>query len=250
MANNISNLIILKGEQSQIDEIKKLMTIDPKSVECNVSRGSDPYDFDFDAIIPMPKDLDITESSNGSNGMDYIRIMKKDECDRTEEEVSFCKKFEESRDFKEGLELGQNYIDNLENYGFQSWYRWRIFNWGTKWNSYEVVWKDNLVCFETAWSPCLPIVEELSTKFPEVVFYYRYYDLDSYCGMEHCFAIDGVVYEGWFDEAYEAYNNATPYEECKYYKNENGEWNNHEDDYDYELDDDGEPLFDDDIQQV
>lgn len=49
-----------------------------------------------------------------------------------------------------------------------NWYDWRIENWGTKWDIYDVSWTridDNTISlhFDTAWSPPVPVFEELVT---------------------------------------------------------------------------------------
>lgn len=64
-----------------------------------------------------------------------------------------------------------------------NWYDWNTENWGTKWNAYQVKYLNRsydddktvfeiLVKFETAWSPPMPVLEELSKEF-EVEFTYK-----------------------------------------------------------------------------
>lgn len=64
------------------------------------------------------------------------------------------------------------------------WYKWRVDNWETKWNSYdprvEEVWNDTYcVRFNTAWSPPIPVVLAMSEKFPRLEFDLRYFE----CGV-------------------------------------------------------------------
>lgn len=61
-----------------------------------------------------------------------------------------------------------------QNYDW--WYNWNVKNWGTKWNSQGARWSadDTVINFDTAWSPPLPIVLELSKLFEDVVFALRY----------------------------------------------------------------------------
>nr|DAW36149.1 MAG TPA: Ferredoxin-like domain in Api92-like protein [Caudoviricetes sp.] len=59
------------------------------------------------------------------------------------------------------------------------WYRWRIDNWGTKWNAcYASVWRDGDSCarfeFDTAWSPATPVFRKLVGMFPEASIYGEY----------------------------------------------------------------------------
>lgn len=62
-----------------------------------------------------------------------------------------------------------------------NWYSWNVSNWGTKWDigvhndeKYsdtgieEETDKTVVYKFNTAWSPPLPVIEELSTQYPEL----------------------------------------------------------------------------------
>lgn len=54
------------------------------------------------------------------------------------------------------------------------WYRWRIDNWGTKWNAcYASVWRDGDSCarfeFDTAWSPATPVFRKACRDVPRSV---------------------------------------------------------------------------------
>lgn len=57
------------------------------------------------------------------------------------------------------------------------WYTWNHDHWGTKWNAYETRQKDdNVIYFETAWSPPIPVIIELAKKYPDVEFILEYID--------------------------------------------------------------------------
>lgn len=66
--------------------------------------------------------------------------------------------------------------------GFNSGgYAWCLENWGTKWGicSAALVGQDDkflMYQFETAWSPCIPIIRAMSDKFPTLRFDYEYED--------------------------------------------------------------------------
>ena len=103
--------------------------------------------FDFNLLIPMPKDLGIADSSFPTRGllnMTYERIQKLDDY------------------------MYQNFIkgiDNIRKYGYPTWYTWSIDNWGTKWNSYDNIKIDNNnIVFNTAWSTPGLIFKELSKQ--------------------------------------------------------------------------------------
>lgn len=75
----------------------------------------------------------------------------------------------------------------MMRYGYKSWYEWCVKNWGTKWNAYNINQYDNIIEFQTAWSPPHPIVERLSILFPEVEFNHKWADEDTgyNCGEYH-----------------------------------------------------------------
>ena len=91
---------------------------------------------DFNKIIPMPKELDVALKS-----IDPLT--------------------------EKGQVLQKKYDDNLAKFGFQSWYDWSLKNWGTKWNSYSVVFHGDQIRMNTAWYPPGPIIQELARLIHE-----------------------------------------------------------------------------------
>lgn len=64
-------------------------------------------------------------------------------------------------------------------------YDWSIENWGTKWNAINVTICDDGFSFETAWSPCSPVIAALARKFPEASVRYTYSESGcGFCGVE------------------------------------------------------------------
>lgn len=63
----------------------------------------------------------------------------------------------------------------------ESWYNWRLQNWGTKWNASDTVItrhkRSVKITFETAWSPPIPILHALAEKFPNNTFCLRFYEM-------------------------------------------------------------------------
>lgn len=106
---------------------------------------SDGTYFDFNKVIPMPKELDETTSPN--------------------------------RDEKLAKEL-------IKKYGAADWYQWRVDNWDTKWLPSETeVIDDCDVEFQTAWSTPYKIYKEISKKYhTSVSVEYADEDLGSNCG--------------------------------------------------------------------
>ena len=64
--------------------------------------------------------------------------------------------------------------------GDPNWYDWRLENWGTKWDTDEVVLsKDKKglhYCFCCAWSGPVQAIEQISAEFPALTFRLRHAD--------------------------------------------------------------------------
>ena len=90
--------------------------------------------FDFNKIVPMPKELE--DTVKGSNHVPSEELKEK--------------------------------------YGADNWYDWNVNNWGTKWNitvdENEVDDDGDFIqyTFDTAWSPPSEIFYALRRKFPDV----------------------------------------------------------------------------------
>lgn len=67
-------------------------------------------------------------------------------------------------------------------YGKNNWHDWSNENWGTKWNSVRAYVKDNIIYFDTAWSPCRPVIAALAKKYPTMRFEYSFYEI--MCGFQ------------------------------------------------------------------
>ena len=56
---------------------------------------------------------------------------------------------------------------------FPEWYEWRVANWGTKWNAGDVEMSESeaqaVFTFNTAWSPPVPVIEQLAEKYPDLI---------------------------------------------------------------------------------
>ena len=68
-------------------------------------------------------------------------------------------------------------------YGKNNWYDWSIENWGTKWNSEDVLIDGDEIQFLTAWSPCDPVIAALAMMFPAMRFVYTFEESGmGFCG--------------------------------------------------------------------
>jgi len=119
-------------------------------------------DFDFNTFIPMPESLEGTTSPNrapkvgGQNVMGMIIGGEEvsPDCDLYKEWEATTK-------------------SNLELYGCDNWYDWKLANWGTKWGAFEfatVPDKKHTFTFETAWSTPDPIFKMIGVMYPGLSF--------------------------------------------------------------------------------
>ena len=83
-------------------------------------------------------------------------------------------------------DLGNVYINNILQYGADSWYDWCCKNWGTKWNATSTyIVDDTEIEFDTAWDCPVNIFKELSRQFSgvEIVVEFADEDVGSNCGI-------------------------------------------------------------------
>lgn len=164
MPNYVINNVTLHGTPERLKKFMDLMTT---AETC----------FDFNMLIPMPEDLNMTEGSISDLAIRCAEARKAGKTIPMEPWAELS--------FEEYADLGDKYIRNKAKYGFTSWYGWCNYNWGTKWNAVEPHWEnDNTVHFETAWSAPIPIYEKMSQMFPDIEFEVEYADEDlgSNCG--------------------------------------------------------------------
>ena len=91
--------------------------------------------FDFNNIVPIPKELEGTTSPNPEPDLFESRRLRKE-------------------------------------YGHDNWYDWCRDNWDTKWNSYTARLEeeeDGLHYeFDTAWGPPIKVIEALRKQYPDL----------------------------------------------------------------------------------
>lgn len=136
MPNYCSNKLIIFGEKEQLDSFIS------KHIK---TKEYDMVYLDFDTIIPEPK--------------------TKEECEK------------------------EYIIDNIDTVHInpkinKPWFNWLTYHcnkWGTKWNSFDGILdryrdKELQLYFETAWDPCVPIINKLIEMYPDLEFRYYYYE--------------------------------------------------------------------------
>lgn len=91
-------------------------------------------EFDFDKVIPIPEDLKITASFGTQD-----------------------------------KELQEKYETNRFKHGFENWYDFCVQKWGTKWRGGcgQLNEDGSSISFDTAWSPPIPVIEEIAKKLPD-----------------------------------------------------------------------------------
>jgi hypothetical protein len=171
MPNWITNKLIINADETMVQKILSQV-------------NSEESLFDFNKIIPQPKELDDTTAP--------AMIIS-----------------DEEYFISPNKGITQSMSDELiSKYGYNNWYDWRYHNWGTKWNSDEVNSYDNEVEFNTAWCNPMPLFVKLSQMFPEVDFRIEYADEDFGYNVGKYTLLNGNVTdmfipEGGSKEAYE-----------------------------------------------
>lgn len=180
---------------------------------------------DFEKIIPMPKELNITagcyqyetQSKWGFNfRKDTFYFEQKSILDKTDKyldlsQEDYVDKILLTREYYELIHLHNMKRETLEDmkrneegvinilkgywnykkFGSVNWYDWSTEHWGTKWNVVNTEWYGDTLVFSTAWSTCQPIFEKLSELFPTLSFDITYCDEDMYGGNSGCYSYEG-----------------------------------------------------------
>lgn len=203
MPNWVKNIVHVSGPEEDIAKALDLMR--DKNAE---------GDIDFNNVFPLPKRLKIVSGGYDRYYVAlYLRTLDMSEILRLEKELhehklgfygTYSRKYADSfamgkdcvpipedkltwmkdhidKDYENiphaSMEdVGKAYIDNILEYGADTWYEWCIDNWGTKWNACEAKIGDDYLEFETAWDAPFPITEELSRRFPELTFSHEWAD--------------------------------------------------------------------------
>ena len=171
-----------------------------------LTKTNEGYSLDFNKLIPMPKELNITAGSDGEKGLIFLYLTSLDLSKNVDirkaykslnpfnkeihtnpyfkEIDSNLSKYFKDKDFQSSIDLGKKYLDNFIKYGYCHWYNWAIDNWGTKWNVEDEVSvidlddKNYEIRFNTAWSCPTGILKEFSKLCDDGELDWMYYDED------------------------------------------------------------------------
>jgi hypothetical protein len=185
--------------------------IDQITTKVKYEDGEEKTNFDFNKIIPMPKELEIISGSLTDRAIEVYLTSINPEVNYFGEEKLAKEEFKEllqnlnikkafrqyehtlsSEKIKELTEsyqsdsdlndynnslikYGKHAIENLQKYGHLDWYSWSNANWGTKWNACHThIESDNQIYFDTAWADVRDLMSQLSSLFPEHEFKYEW----------------------------------------------------------------------------
>lgn len=184
MPNHVRNILSFDCSPEKLSEI--LIAVHGDAV------GEDaPSPFDFNKIVPMPACLFIESGSVGDQGLAIV-MHRMGKSDRLQQYMNYpwvkseasvntlddLAAFLEKRN-PECIGLGEKYFANIQEFGHTTWHGWSNEFWGTKWNAYDIVIEDGQICFDTAWSTPVPIIQKLSKMFPDVPIHHLYADEDT-----------------------------------------------------------------------
>ena len=182
MPNHVTNILKINGDDELVEKIK--------SEICGDDEDGDSIPIDFEKIVPKPESLDITSGGNTDNGLAVLQYVAGNEKKIIEmlnwpwvknegitDPDELVKHLISTK--KANLEEAAIALVNIEKYGHKDWYSWCNDKWGTKWNAYsQEVGLEGEIIFQTAWSNPYPIIEALSSKYPDAEFNLRYADED------------------------------------------------------------------------
>ncbi len=165
MPNHIQNRLRFTGTPEAIKEL----TDHIKSVSIDEDNGQ-PYerDIDFNKIIPMPEELNITADGwasqiEGTKSFSRPRPISEVRAEMLEKIKDYEEKHREAT-----IENFTKAAANVAKYGYATWYNWSVDMWGTKWNAYRTKTEDGEIWFQTAWSAPRGLIRKLSEMFPRV----------------------------------------------------------------------------------
>ena len=172
LANYIDNILSFNGPKQALD-----------SLLSGISSGEAA--FDFNQIIPMPAELDIEEDpialQIASLLFDDDEVQQKDLAGLNEVRMNIRRAFGRINAVQQQqkLLLAFYYFGNVCKYGYCSFSTWRKKYWGINSNAELSLYdqKQKKLSFRTRWNKPDQIIQELSKRYPEVTFTWRYSDI-------------------------------------------------------------------------
>ncbi len=154
--------------------------------------------FDFNRLVPMPKELSTCAVGTMSKIADHLLADRgigdfagyqwiKDAGITTVEQLCAHRNYK----YDEVAALGRLRQENREKYGFADWYEWRNHYWGTRSNPSCIHFchkpqdKDTALVFDTAWAPPMPVTQKLFELFPTHEFRYSWWETTNNFGDQY-----------------------------------------------------------------
>lgn len=150
--------------------------------------------FDFNKLIPMPRELNIECSSKTNAGLKLYTDFLKERVNvaiaalfetKSEQSVATAVLLSKwgiiAKKEPDIWDLGKRAYQNIQKHGHPTWREWRLEHWGTKWNAYQCAPLDNsadTMVFHTVWNSIPKLVKALSGKYPNQTITYRWADED------------------------------------------------------------------------
>jgi len=181
MPNHVTNILKFWGDRLKISEMTE-----------NIKNDNFVFpSIDFNKLIPMPEELNITSGSNTNRGLEaYKNFIEVYTLAGTREDADLLNIPEESEkaflDLRTDIdhndwELGKKAFQNELKYGAPTWYEWCVGNWGTKWNAYDFEESGNAkdtIKFDTAWSAPHPVIAKLAEMYLDIEIEHEWADED------------------------------------------------------------------------
>lgn len=193
MANEVINILTVLGDSSEAKVVIDTITSD-----------SEFFNVSFNNFIPMPKDIRRTASP--------VWLMEQENYDR------WMKQYGDSdREYHEGYPITEEMQqDLLSKYGVDTWEKWAMQYWGTKWDVQGTVslGKPNKVKFWTYENTPYEAMVTLSKLFPDVKLKVEFADEDLGINVGVYYLVNGEkvsdhIPKPLSDEAYEMSMNIT-----------------------------------------
>ena len=127
-------------------------------------------EFDFNALVPIPKELVDTEAGSGN-----IHITLYPGSPYRISPASVARWIQSGKTQAEVDEMIQKEKELIDAFGAINWYDWSVNNWGVKWNACETqIIKESdstlELWFQTPWSAPEPVYDVLFEKYPNLSF--------------------------------------------------------------------------------
>ena len=208
MPNWVDNTIIIKGEESVLDNIENKV----RKTITTEERGEEVINDLAGQLVPMPEEI-----RNLDGTRDNIRRFR--DLDGNVVKVNQMKAMTYYQMNDEEL-LGEGYTmeklteDELkdldEKYGAHDWYDWSNLNYGTKWGDCDtVVKRENkktlVYSFSSAWSPAIKLTQKIAENCSIDEIVHEYFSIENGDKGSCNINSEGRVTKSYWEELDESY---------------------------------------------